>query len=134
MFRNMGHIETEKKRVFDAINPVPSEPVVPASLPVEKYAGTYVHPGYQTVKIYFDPSEGVLRADRDRMTWPEFLKFKHVNGEHFLIVAKHIGDLGALFPEVYAAEFRIGEKGMPTALGVAWEETMKEKIWFTRSD
>ncbi|OOF96712.1 hypothetical protein ASPCADRAFT_514954 [Aspergillus carbonarius ITEM 5010] len=132
--KNMGHIETEKKRVFDAINPVPSEPVVPASLPVEKYAGTYVHPGYQTVKIYFDPSEGVLRADRDRMTWAEFLKFKHVNGEHFLIVAKHIGDLGALFPEVYAAEFRIGEKGMPTALGVAWEETMKEKIWFTRSD
>ncbi|PWY87986.1 beta-lactamase/transpeptidase-like protein [Aspergillus sclerotioniger CBS 115572] len=132
--KNMSHIEAEKKRVFDAINQVPSEPVLPALLPLEEYVGTYVHPGYQTVKIYFDQSEGVLRADRASATWPEFLKFKHVNGEHFIIVAKHIGDLGALFPEVYEAEFRIGEKGKPTALGVAWEATMKEKIWFPRSD
>ncbi|PYI07577.1 beta-lactamase/transpeptidase-like protein [Aspergillus sclerotiicarbonarius CBS 121057] len=132
--KNMNYIENEKKKAFDAINHSPPEPVLPTLLPLEQYTGTYVHPGYQTVKIYLDQSEGVLRADRDFTTWPEFLRFKHVNGEHFLIVADHVGDMGALFPEIYAAEFRIGEKGKPVALGVAWEKTMEEKIWLTRVD
>ncbi|PWY72783.1 penicillin-binding protein [Aspergillus eucalypticola CBS 122712] len=131
--KNMAHIEEERKKALDAIHKAPAH-VIPHSLELGEYVGTYVHPGYQTVEIYLDQSKNILRADRDRTTWPEYLSFKHVNGEHFLAISEHVGDLGALFPDVYAAEFRIGEKGKPCALGVAWEKTMKEKIWFTRLD
>ncbi|KAI2838440.1 hypothetical protein CBS147343_9092 [Aspergillus niger] len=131
--KNMAHIKEEKKKALDAIHKVPKH-VISHSLDLQEYVGTYVHPGYQTVEIYLDRSKNTLRADRDRTTWPEYLSFKHVNGEHFLAISEHVGDLGAFFPDVYAAEFRIGEKGKPSALGVAWEKTMKEKIWFTRSD
>ncbi|PWY92655.1 beta-lactamase/transpeptidase-like protein [Aspergillus heteromorphus CBS 117.55] len=133
--KNMAYIEAEKKKVQDAIDYRPPSPVLSPALPLVEYTGRYVHPGYQIVEVYLDASTGTLRADRGRATWPEYLSFQHRNGEHFLIIAEHDGDLGALFPEVYAAEFRIGEEGKPCALGVAWEKAMNgEKIWLRRED
>ncbi|PYH98253.1 beta-lactamase/transpeptidase-like protein [Aspergillus ellipticus CBS 707.79] len=135
LVRNASYVEEERKKVQDAIDYRPPSPVLPHRLQPVEYTGTYVHPGYQTVEVYLDEATRVLRADRARTTWPEYLSFQHVNGEHFLAIAEHIGDLGAIFPEVYAAEFQISEKGKPCALGVAWEKAMKdEKIWFTRVD
>lgn len=109
-------------------------PKISTTLPLSAYVGTYVHPGYQTVTIYLDESSSVLRADRSFVTWPEYMTFEHVSGEHFLIKAIGDADFGALMiPSVYAAEFRLGSDGRPSELGIAWEEEMKgEKIWFQR--
>ena len=45
-------------------------------------------------------------------------------------------DFGALLPDVYPAEFRIGEDGKVSEVGIGWEEEMlgkeEEKIWLRR--
>ncbi|KAJ5225737.1 hypothetical protein N7468_006962 [Penicillium chermesinum] len=130
--RNWLLVEAEKKRVEDkrAYRP----PVVlPPALPLAAYAGTYYHPGYRCVTVYLS-SEGVLRAGRRDMTWPEQITLQHVTGEHFLMLSNHNEDFGAFCPEVYDAEFRVSVEGRPWALGISWERAMGgEKIWFERT-
>jgi hypothetical protein len=61
------------------------------------------------------------------------MSFEHVSGEYFLITSKFMGDLNALFPEIYPAEFRVGVDGEVKQVGIRWEEQMGEdKIWLTR--
>lgn len=77
-----------------------------------------------------------LRADRIEQTLPQQLAFEHVSGDYFVVRAKHISDFGALFPDVYPAEFRIGTDGKVKEVGIGWEEAMmgtkEEKIWLKR--
>ncbi|KAJ5127047.1 beta-lactamase/transpeptidase-like protein [Penicillium atrosanguineum] len=130
--RNWSLIEQEKQRAADKINYRPPI-VLPLMLPLDEYAGTYTHAGYKDVTVYLD-SEGVLRADRKDMTWPEAITFQHVTGEHFLMLSAHHDDFGAFCPEVYEAEFRLSVEGKPWTLGIAWEREMEgEKIWFVRN-
>jgi hypothetical protein len=111
---------------------LPAKPL-PLRLPIEAYAGSYHHPGYQTIDVYMDKAKGILRADRVEVTWPEHLTFEHVSGEYFVIRSDWDGDFGAYFPETYAAEFRIGADGAVESLGITWEEKMEgEKIWLQR--
>ncbi|KAJ6037036.1 penicillin-binding protein [Penicillium herquei] len=129
--RNWGLIEQEKQWVADKINYRPPV-VLPLTLSLANYAGTYTHAGYKDITIYLD-SESVLRADRKAMTWPESISFKHVTGDHFLMVSTHIEDYGAFCPDVYDAEFRISVEGKAWSVGIAWERAMGgEKIWFVR--
>ncbi|KAJ5552355.1 beta-lactamase/transpeptidase-like protein [Penicillium frequentans] len=130
--QNWSLVEQEKQRVADKINYRPPI-VLPLTLPLDEYAGTYSHAGYQDVTVYLD-SDGGLCADRKKMTWPENITFQHVTGEHFLMISAHNEDFGAFCPEVYDAEFRINIEGKPCTLGVAWERAMGgEKIWFVRT-
>jgi hypothetical protein len=47
--------------------------------------------------------------------------------------ADHTDDWGAIIPEAYAAEFRIGPDGTPSEVGIGWEPMMGEKkIWLKR--
>jgi len=127
---------------------IPS-PIVPLTLPLPSYAGTYQHPAYKSLTIYLDLSElsnslpstklstkattYQLRADRSQNILHEQLTFEHVSGEFFVAKSKHLEDFGALFDDVYPVEFRIGADGRVTAVGVGWEESMgKEKIWLQR--
>ncbi|KAJ5719356.1 beta-lactamase/transpeptidase-like protein [Penicillium malachiteum] len=131
--RSWALIEKEKQWVADKVNYRPSI-VLPPSLALEKYVGTYTHPGYKDITIYLD-SEGALHADRTRkdVTWPESIIFKHVTGDHFLMLSTHIEDYGAFCPEVYEAEFRISVEGKVCSVGIAWERAMGgEMMWFAR--
>ncbi|KAJ5088695.1 beta-lactamase/transpeptidase-like protein [Penicillium angulare] len=130
--RNWSVIEKEQKRVAEKMNYKPPIYLQP-TLALNEYAGTYTHAGYTTILVYLD-NEGVLRADRKDMTWPEAITFHHVTGEHFLMVSEHNEDYGAFCPDVYDAEFRIDVEGKAWTLGVAWERAMEgEKIWFQRT-
>jgi hypothetical protein len=72
-----------------------------------------------------------LHADRSSSTAPEYLSFEHVS----VVTAKIIGDLNALFPDMYPAEFRIGANGKVKEIGIRWEQEMgEEKIWLIRVD
>ncbi|KAJ5955380.1 beta-lactamase/transpeptidase-like protein [Penicillium viridicatum] len=124
--RNWSLVEQEKQRVADKVKYRPPI-VLPLTLPLDEYAGTYAHAGYNDITVYF--SKGILHADRKDMTWPETIRFQHVTGEHFLMLSTHNEDFGAFCPEVYDAEFRISIQGKPWTLGIAWERAMGgEKI------
>ena len=63
----------------------------------------------------------------------EKLTLEHVSGDFFVMSSKHVVDFGALFNDVFQAEFRIGADGRVKEMGVAWEEGMgDEKIWMQR--
>ncbi|OKL62779.1 hypothetical protein UA08_01859 [Talaromyces atroroseus] len=125
------HLEKLKEKAENSVQylyPSLPSPTLPATLPLSAYAGTYYHPGYQTVTVYLDESN-VLRADRSFITFPQYLSFEHVSGEYFLVRSVHDWDYGTLFPTVYAAEFRLGADGRASELGIGWEEEMKgEKL------
>ncbi|KAE8450774.1 hypothetical protein EG329_005687 [Mollisiaceae sp. DMI_Dod_QoI] len=115
--------------------PTLPSPVLPPTLSLASYAGTYYHPGYQNLTIFFDSSTKGLRAERSGSTNLESMSFEHVSGEYFLITANVVGDLNALFPQIYPAEFRIGADGKVGQVGIRWEEEMgEEKIWLRRVD
>ena len=77
-----------------------------------------------------------MRADRTDQILPQQLAFEHVSGEYFIVKSKHVEDFGALFPDVYPAEFRIGADGKVSEVGIGWEKEMlgkeEEKIWLRR--
>ncbi|KAI9826733.1 MAG: hypothetical protein M1819_007278 [Sarea resinae] len=136
--KNLAMVGKEMDRARHApeiFYPSLPEPRIPLSAPLASYAGTYFHPGYLSMTIYLDASKSTLRADRTDMTWQERLGFKHISGEYFVVASQHEGDFGALFPDAYPAEFRIGKDGRPEALGIGWVKEMgEEKIWLTRTD
>jgi hypothetical protein len=131
-------IDRIKQKSQNAINhfyPSLPSPRLPTTIPLSAYAGTYTHPGYQSLTITFNPKTKVMHADRSFITWSEpHLAFSHVSGDYFIIHSEHEGDLGAFAPNVYPAEFVIGVDGKPRKVGVGYEEEMgKEgRIWFER--
>jgi hypothetical protein len=80
--------------------------------------------------ICYDASAKTLLADRKSSTNAEYLRFEHVSGEFFVVTANIVGDLNALFPQIYKAEFRVGADWMTRSVGIRWEEEMREEmIW-----
>jgi hypothetical protein len=64
--------------------------------------------------------------------WPQALDFEHVNAEHFLVRYHPINnatDFDAA-TEARKAEFRIGEDGKVKEIGLEFEDTLDEMIWF----
>jgi len=119
----------------DICFPTLPSPVLPSTLPLASYAGTYYHPGYQNLTISLDVSTKTLHADRSSSTCPEHMSFEHVSGEFFVVTSNIVGDLNALFPQTYKSEFRIGADGKVEQVGIRWEEEMgEEKIWLRRVD
>lgn len=143
--RNQSFISKEKHKSENPKILYPSipSPIVPLTLPLRSYAGTYQHPAYKNLTIYLDPlpsnkpstkaSTHRLRADRSQTILHEQLTFEHVSGEFFVARSKHLEDFGVLFDGIYPVEFRIGADGRVKEVGVRWDESMeKEKIWLQR--
>lgn len=130
----IDHIKGLTQDPIKHFYPSLSLPHLPTTLPLSAYPGTYTHPGYQTLIIYLDQAENILRADRKNTTWPEDLSFEHVSRDYFVVRSVREGDIGAFVPSVYPAEFVIGVDGLPKMVGVGFEEAMgKEgRIWFKR--
>jgi hypothetical protein len=115
--------------------PSSPSPPLPLTLPLSSYAGIYHHPSYQTLTIALCGLGEKLVADRKDVTLPQRFTFEHVSGEFFTVNSEHVADFGALFPDVYSAEFKIGADGRVSEVGIAWEEEMgEEKIWLKRVD
>jgi hypothetical protein len=122
------------------------EPIQPCSLPLKAYAGSYHHPGYQTLKIYIDANAEraleeragnpvLFRADRTEVTIPEHMAFEHINKDYFLIRSSWFGDFAAWFPDVNPAEFRLGADGKVSEIGIRWEPRLGDrKIWLKKVD
>jgi len=131
---NLAWIEEGKERAAKAVErfyPNLAETRQPCSLPLADYAGTYSHPGYQTLEVYLD--EKCLQADRTKTTWHEHMSFEHVSRDVFVITSNWHGDFAAYYPDKYPAEFRIGADNKVSEVGIGWEASMgKEKIWLKR--
>ncbi|MCJ1469292.1 hypothetical protein MMC07_007925 [Pseudocyphellaria aurata] len=120
------------------------------SLPLDAYAGNYMHPAYQNLTVVLkktppylsgdsaQPSQ-ILQAALNR-TFPRVLDFQHVSGEFFVVhdadAYTYEADQGGSRPGLHQlekAEFRIGENGTVKEMGIALEPAMgDEKIWFQR--
>jgi len=133
---NLAWIGEGKERAAKAVErfyPNLPETRQPCSLPLSDFAGTYSHPGYQTMNIYL--GENGLKADRTETTWPEHMEFEHVTRDFFVITSNWRGDFAAYYPDKYPAEFRIGAANKVSEVGIGWEASMgNEKIWLKRVD
>jgi hypothetical protein len=81
-------------------------------------------PHVPPLTLYLFPSskKPELRADRTDQILPQQLIFEHASGEYFIVRSNHVEGFGALFPDVYSAEFRIGADGKVSEVGIGWEE------------
>jgi hypothetical protein len=93
---------------------------------VHKYAGTYSHPGYQTIDLVV--KGGTLHTSVLDRTWAFTLDLEHVSGEHFIchFVTLHLGS-----KEAIKAEFSKGANRKAEKLRLDFEEGVK-KIEFSR--
>jgi CubicO group peptidase (beta-lactamase class C family) len=109
----------------------PSKPI-PMSLPLDKYAGFYSHPGYGAMNVVVDGA--ALVADRSELEISINVKLEHVSGEFWLafLYVKHRDSRDV---EVVRAEFYITAEGKAGKFGVELEPAMGgNKIWFIRKD
>lgn len=136
--KTISRLRSKAENAITYFYPSLPSPRHPPTLPLSAYAGTYIHPGYQSITITFNPkSPETLHADRSFTTWPEpHLNFAHVSGNYFIIRSGYEGRLDPIEPCVYPAEFVVGVDGKPQKVGIGYEEEMgKEgRIWFERVD
>lgn len=132
--KTLRDLRDKNRNAVNYFYPALPSPRLPATLPISSYVGTYSHPAYRTLKIYFDTSKKILRADRKFTTWPEELTFEHVSGYYFLMSSVQDADFGSLAPTIRPAEFVVGPNGQPSKIGVGYEEEMGRdaRIWFER--
>jgi hypothetical protein len=112
----------------------PSVPVklTPPSLPLDKYAGSYSHPGYGAMNFVADGER--LIADRADQEIAMEVKLKHVSGEFWMayLHVKHRDDRDV---QVVRAEFYVSVDGTAGKFGIELEPRMESnKIWFIRID
>ncbi|KFY84254.1 hypothetical protein V500_09468 [Pseudogymnoascus sp. VKM F-4518 (FW-2643)] len=110
---------------------VPIKPT-PPSLPLDKYAGSYSHPGYGAMNFVVD---GVgLTADRTEQEVAMEVKLEHVSGE-FWLAFLHVKNRDDRDVEAVRAEFYISADGKAGKFGIELEPRMgSNKIWFIRLD
>ncbi|KAL8827756.1 MAG: hypothetical protein Q9191_002995 [Dirinaria sp. TL-2023a] len=162
VFENFLQKEADKRR-HPRKDLFPTAPngsdIIPLSLPLEAYTGLYSNPGYHNITIGIASrssdsplgsfTQSILGVSNNRAskylksslshTWSTILEFEHVSGEFFIIRGywdvglKHIDYSDPFSINTYKAEFRIGENGKVSELGVLLEPSMgEEKIWFRK--
>ena len=96
---------------LDTVYPDRADPPQNQSLPLEAYAGTYFHPGYQNLTLTLQGSakkEPKLVAEFVDATWPTTCDVAHVSGEHWLAYCGMVPHI----PQDYAgAHSEIGPNG-----------------------
>ena len=122
-------------------------PRIPCTLPLEAYAGTYYHAGYRSLTFKVgdhkdtcttDPIQVLIADSQHDRTWPHTIRLEHVSSEHWIAYLK----VAEWDESVTKAEFRIGEDGNVSELGIACEVswTIEEKVelykkfWFKKID
>lgn len=130
-FKQIEHdIETALERFYPCI----PFPPLPTTIPVPNFAGSYWHPAYRRMTIFWDEKQEKLFADRRDSTNACWLTFTHVSGNYFLVDISP-GATDDVFPRQsrVGAEFRVGADGKPAEIGVSWEPDMnKAPIWMSR--
>lgn len=103
---------------------------LPLSLPLQQYAGVYVHPAYGSMAL--EVRDGQLTADFPDRVLKTRLDLEHISGEFFegKLYTPGGGGEGTSFFEV---EFYIGSTGIVQRVGLDLEAPLKEKIWFERN-
>lgn len=106
---------------------VPENPE-PLGVEIDAVAGSYFDPGYKGIVL--EVRDGKLVADCDDRCFPLFLTFTHLSGKKFLV---EIYDVWEGDTSKTVSEIRIGEAGKVTAVGVRFEDEMKDDLtWFDR--
>ncbi|KAI3122492.1 hypothetical protein CBS147326_8779 [Penicillium roqueforti] len=114
------------KRLYPSL----PDPVIPHSLRLNQYTGTYEHPACSSITL--SVRNGCLVADLLDRAIPSLITLVHASGEFF--VAHHyqprtIGSLSGY----YATEFIVGSNGIAMAMGLDVEPALNgEKMWFDR--
>ncbi|KFY12650.1 hypothetical protein V492_03758 [Pseudogymnoascus sp. VKM F-4246] len=117
-----------KERLYPS---VPQKPI-PPSLPLDKYAGSYWHPGYGVMNFVVDGTN--LLADRTEHEIGMEVKLEHVSGE-FWLASLHVSHRDDRDVEVVRAEFYVSADGNVAKFGAELEPRMgTDKIWFIRRD
>lgn len=116
--------ETGVKEAVETLYPDRPKPALPMHLPIEEYAGTYYHPGYQNITLeVVDSSTPTqrpsirLKATRADQVLASSYEFEHVSGEYwvvyyYLIQTPH----GSI--EFGPVEFHIGPNGKVVSMGL----------------
>jgi hypothetical protein len=108
------------------------DPPIPASLPLENYAGTYHNPGYHNMTVSL--KDDGLFVNRSDQTWKVEVDLKHVSGDHFMAYVDSLTAPGLVFKEAVPAEFKVGGDGISNSFGILAEIEMgpDSRIWFDR--
>lgn len=103
------------------------------SLPLEDYAGSYIHPAYGRVTFHVRPADGkTLSADLMDRTIATRLDLEHRNGEFFTGTLYTPGG-GGEGTSSHEVEFYIDSTGRVQRVGMDLERPLKgRKIWFER--
>jgi hypothetical protein len=119
------------KNALKSIYPTIPDPPLPLALPLEKYTGTYYHPGYRNITLVL--KKGKLHCDRDDASWKVVFDLEHVSGENFIAYIDSATAPGLVFKEAAASEFVIGSDGVVSKFGFnGGADTGPVWIWFER--
>ncbi len=94
-------------------------------LPLEKYAGDYLHPAFRELKITVGAPSPALRqsielwATRPTATWGSIIEFEHITGEYWLAFS-YLSSSPTMVQDTGRAEFKIGPNGNVTSFDVEW--------------
>jgi hypothetical protein len=124
----------------DVLFPNHADPPLSPSLPLEKYAGTYYHPGYQYMKLQLGQRPGgrianaTLFAERPGFTWRSVCDFVHVSAESWVLYFSLLTGESEAAWEIAAVQFRIGPDGEVSAMGIEWRANFAVEgwIWYNR--
>ena len=134
--RKKQAVEGARSQLFPMAPTKGSKDIISPALLLEKYAGRYFHKGYGEVGLKFSELEAgkgkSLYADVVNKTLPHRLTMEHVNGEHFLVWMKGLGNISDVDNQPMRGEFRIGSDGRVVEMGIGYEPAMEEeKVWFS---
>lgn len=123
----------------------PEDKALPLPLPLESYEGSYWNDGYGNLTVKLVRSgEQSGNSQRQRLQvdvldklWQYGLTFEHVTANYFLAWTHGVGrepGQDHLVDDVQAAEFLIGLSGRVEKMGIQYEQSMRDRIWFERRD
>jgi hypothetical protein len=147
----LGSIESRMKSAVKTLYPeVTDDNRLPATLPIERYAGTYYNSGYQNITLTLTQRDGHiettgpsgertlrLRAEQPDHTWPRSILFEHVSGEFWVAYVKLLTGPGTkLLWEYASVQFKLAPNGMASQIGIEWRDMMTGivdgVIWYDR--
>ena len=96
-------------------------------VPMEAIAGRYWNEGYKGISVQM--REGEVVADCTDRCFPFEITFGHLTGKK-LVAEMH--DLWDDYSFKKKAEVKVDDKGRIVALGIGFEDEMKDLIWFDR--
>ncbi len=120
-----GHFKAGADQAVEALFPDrPKEGTRPA-LPLENYAGDYLHPAFRELKITVGAPSPALRqrielwATRPTATWGSIIELEHITGEYWLAFS-YLSSAPTMVQDTGRLEFKIGPNGNVASFDVEW--------------